>query len=140
MIGFAKPARGSALLARRERKAERKRQSMRAWLTDWRTRTKAKQKLRVSAFERDGGRCRAFWTKLSLTGGPFEAMNLHHIVPVSLGGSDELFNRVSLSFNAHRMIHDDLLDCEGDGNGLVTFTQKDRKGRIVHAWTSEPRR
>lgn len=39
-----------------------------------------------------------------------EVLDIHHIIPKALGGSDESDNKVTLCANCHRMIHAGLLD------------------------------
>lgn len=39
-----------------------------------------------------------------------EVLDIHHIIPKALGGSNESDNKVTLCANCHRMIHAGLLD------------------------------
>lgn len=97
--------------------------------------------IRETVYLRDGGRCRAYGNRIYReTGCKPDLMHAHHIVFRSAGGGNELSNLIALSGEAHAQVHEHLLDCEGDGNGVVTFTSKDTKGRVLHVWTSGPAR
>lgn len=96
--------------------------------------------IRKACFVRDGGRCRAYGVPVKLvTDNPLELAECHHIEYRSAGGSDEPFNRATLSPQAHRDEHDHKLVISGDGNGTLTFVKRDvETGRVLQMWTSDP--
>lgn len=38
-------------------------------------------------------------------------LELHHVIPISLGGNDEYYNLIYLCFNCHKKMHKYILDC-----------------------------
>lgn len=38
-------------------------------------------------------------------------LELHHVIPISLGGNDECYNLIYLCFNCHKKMHKYILDC-----------------------------
>jgi hypothetical protein len=74
---------------------------------------------------------------------PLKISHAHHIKLASAGGSDDPYNRVTLSAKAHAMRHPGpfsthILDIEGDGNRTVTFTLRNMEtGKIDREWSSE---
>ena len=52
---------------------------------------------RIKALERDGYRCRIC--------GSTERLNVHHIVPISMGGTHELENLITLCYRCHATQH-----------------------------------
>lgn len=94
--------------------------------------------IRKACYIRDGGKCRATGVDLRLiTDNPAKLAHCHHIVFRSAGGSDQMHNRITLSPIVHEQIHRHEVDCDGDGNGAVTFTVRDCvSGQIRERWTS----
>lgn len=93
--------------------------------------------IREATYRRDAGRCRATGVPLMLHGpNPFKVAHCHHKVYKSAQGSDEMFNRITLSPEAHVAEHDGLLEISGEPNGTLTFTKKDAYGRILRTWES----
>lgn len=43
-------------------------------------------------------------------------LELHHVIPISLGGNDEYYNLIYLCFNCHRKMHKYILDSIGKEN------------------------
>lgn len=102
-----------------------------------------KAKIREEVYARDRGRCRAFGVPVFLrSADPLKLAHAHHVTYASAGGSDEPYNRVTLSPKAHAMIHPgpfatQILEVSGDGNRTVTFTLKHiETGRIERSWES----
>lgn len=93
---------------------------------------------RLTAYERDGGKCRATGKWL-----PFRHPSLlkvahsHHVVFLSAGGSDGPENRITISWPIHKLIHGHRLDVTGNPNGTVHFIQKNLEtGKVEHEWSS----
>lgn len=42
-----------------------------------------------------------------------EKLELHHIIPISLGGNDDYYNLIYLCFNCHKKMHKYILDSIG---------------------------
>lgn len=132
-----KPERGSSRITKSLARATRRQETKRETLIEKREAIEAEKARRIACFKRDGGRCRAFGVRLQLvTDNPFKLAHCHHKVYRSRGGSDELFNRLTLSPKAHDLIHKDgRLKIEGDDcNAPVTFTLRDSKGLIEKVW------
>lgn len=93
--------------------------------------------IREATYKRDAGRCRATGVPLMLhSRNPFLVAHCHHRQYRSAQGSDEMFNRITLSPEAHVAEHDGLLEISGEPNGTLTFTKKDAYGRILRTWDS----
>jgi 5-methylcytosine-specific restriction endonuclease McrA len=88
---------------------------------------------REAVYKREGGRCRATGVPLRLHDrNPFRVMHVHHKVPRSAQGSDDLSNLVGLAPEVHVMEHDGLLEIRGDDcNQTLVFTFLDAYGKIL---------
>lgn len=107
---------------------------------------------RKSIYDRERGKCRAFgWPTVfilgpaSKRGDPKFYAHCHHLVFRSALGDDSSGNLISISWEAHDMIHGKharyAMDAEGNGNGIVRFTLKEAEtGKVLKTWTSEPTR
>jgi hypothetical protein len=90
---------------------------------------RADREIRFHCFLRDNRRCRAFGTPLK-----FDTDNLkkksenHHVIPKSAGGSDDPWNRCTLSPLAHSMRHGGELEITGNADETLTFKQYEFKG------------
>jgi hypothetical protein len=117
-------------LAKNKSKREREKVERAAWL-----------KLREQVYIRDGGICRATGKPLELwDANPYRQMHPHHIKFRSAGGEDTTANVITLDPKIHDEIHAHRLECSGNGNGVVTFTRRNREtGAIERTWLSEPR-
>lgn len=94
--------------------------------------------IREARFTLDGGRCRAYGVPLKLkTDNPMEKAECHHLVFKSALGHDELCNRITLSPEAHRDIHEHKLTMSGDPDDVVTFTKwNPETGKALESWLS----
>lgn len=93
--------------------------------------------IREATYKRDAGRCRATGVPLYLHHhNPFKVAHCHHKKYRSAGGSDEMFNRITLSPEAHVAEHDGYLAISGEPNGTLTFTQLDGYGKALKVWSS----
>lgn len=93
--------------------------------------------IRAFVFRRDVGRCRATGVKLYMAHtNPFKVGHCHHIVYRSAGGLSTPSNLVLLSPEAHVAEHDGRLDISGNPNETLTFTERDRTGRVLRTWES----
>ena len=81
-----------------------------------RERQKNWKKLAAAVTKRDGKKCRVT--------GELHGLDLHHLLPRSLGGKDELHNLVWLGRETHRAVH---------GHALKFFW-KDDKNRAATCW------
>lgn len=131
-----KPERGSSRIAKSLVRATRRQETKRETLIEKREAIEAEKARRIECFKRDHGRCRAFRILLQLvTDNPLKLAHCHHKVYRSHGGSDELFNRITLSPKAHELVHAGRLKIEGDDCAQpVTFTLRDSKGVIEKVW------
>lgn len=106
-----KPAPGAARLARQVRKLKAKGAVEKSIAAVDAEAARADREIRFHCYLRDHRRDRAFGTPLL-----FETENLkklahnHHIRFRSAGGSDDPSNRLTVSFLAHQLIHDGLLE------------------------------
>lgn len=141
-LGFPKPLPGSGKLERKERKRlasveVRKQEKASDTLSDLQYKA-----VRFEVFTRDYGRCRAFGARLEFDGTKVEKRaEIHHVVYRSAGGPDTLDNLITLSWRAHKMEHNGLLELEGNPNGAVTFKEYEfRSGTraFVREWVSLP--
>ena len=94
--------------------------------------------IRRQVYARDHGCCRAYGTPVKLrSDNPMLVAHAHHIKFRSAGGEDTLDNLATLSARAHYLIHQHLLECEGDANGTLTFTLRDgESGAVLERWES----
>lgn len=136
---FPKPSRARGQIDRYNAKQKRDLAKHRAKVAEKRREWDRWNQLRLAVYTRDGGLDRATGKRVYLeTGCLPDLMQAHHVVYRSAGGQDEMSNLVCVSLETHAQIHDGLLDCEGDANGVLTFKAKDAKGHVTHVWTSEP--
>lgn len=130
-----KPAEGSGRLRRYETRLARRRAAAKTEKDAKHAEYLRLKAIRFACYLRDHRRCRAFGTPLL-----FETDNLtklahsHHIIHKSAGGSDEAFNRATLSPRAHELHHAGQLTITGDGNGRLQFTLRDKKGIVLRVW------
>ena len=133
----AKPVKGLWKREAHKRKAARQAVKAKAKRAETLLERARQREYRRETFVRDGGRCRAYGTKLKFeTDDPFKLAHCHHFVYRSAGGSDLLYNRITLSPQAHQDEHDGLLIITGEPDGTLFFTKKDLKGKIVRSWES----
>lgn len=93
--------------------------------------------IRLATYQRDHGKCRAYDVPLQLLGtNPLKQAHCHHFRYRSAGGSDEMFNRITLSPQAHDLEHRHLLHITGEPNGTLTFTKYDEHGVVQLQWQS----
>lgn len=85
---------------------------------------------RIRHFLRDRFVCRAPGCTCSFY------LQLHHIKPVSEGGSNSSWNLLLLCSTHHRLHHRGLLGIEGNGDDVVTFTFAD--GRVLQSRPPDP--
>ncbi len=135
-----KPARGSARLARQVRKLKAK-GAIEKTITEVDSEARrADREIRFHCFLRDNRRCRAFGTALKFdTDKLSKKAENHHIKPKSAGGSDDPFNRCTLSPLAHQMRHGGELEIEGNADETLTFKLYELKGgtrHFVREWES----
>jgi 5-methylcytosine-specific restriction endonuclease McrA len=128
-----KPSRLERLLSkftRRKTREKAKRDKRAAEYLEW-------SRIRAKVFQRDGGRDRAFGMPVAFSSpDPHRLAHVHHIIPRSAGGSDDLSNLILLSLPSHELVHRvGTLDTKGDGNALVTFTLKNLEtGKVIRVW------
>lgn len=138
-----KPAPGSAKLARQVRKLKAKGAVEKSIAEVEREKNRADREIRFHCFLRDHRRCRAFGTVLKFDGdeeGKKTAWN-HHIVFLSAGGTDDTSNRLTISWAAHKLIHDGLLEIiePANANQTVRFKLYELKSgtrTFVREWDS----
>ncbi len=63
------------------------------------------QKIKQEVFERDGNKCQECGSVLEPS-----LVDIHHILPISRGGSNELSNLITLCRNCHYSIADKIID------------------------------
>lgn len=135
-----KPVRGSARLKTYENKLTRKRATEKGLKAAKQDEAAHDRLVRFHCFLRDKKRCRALGVLLE-----FDTDNLkkraenHHVVPLSLGGSNEPSNRCTLSPEAHRMRHDSELEITGNADECLHMKQYEFKGGLrlfVREWES----
>lgn len=139
LLGTAspKPMQGSGRLERHVRKAETRAEAAKVKQREKLAAAKLQRQYRTTTYNRDGGLCRATGEPVYLEHpDPFKVAHCHHIVYRSAQGSNLPHNRVTLSPKAHQLEHDGRLDIAGDPNGVLFFTQRDTKGRVVRTWES----
>lgn len=129
-----KPSRQDAAERRYDRRQERRAEKR----AEDRVIRQRRSAVRVDAFRREQGRCRAYGVPLKLvTDNPYELAHSHHIVYRSAGGADSLDNCVILSPQAHRDEHEHRLQIAGDPNGTLTFTKiNPETGDVLERWES----
>lgn len=133
-----KPAKHSGKAERRVRKDKRQAIIAQAKKRQRLDKAKAYQLVRLQVFTREKGCCRAFGDALYFEHpDPHRVGHCHHVIYKSAGGNDTVDNLIFVSWKAHTMIHEGLLDVSGDPNGFIYFTQKNRKGQIVKTWESQ---
>jgi len=139
-VTLAKPAPGSGRLERFLRRVKRRASVKQQKLTAAREARQVDRAVRYACFLRDRRCCRAYGTPLAFdTDNLFKLAHNHHLVFRSAGGSDGAENRITLSPQAHRLMHGGYLTAEGDGNGAVRFTEYAFVGtarEIVREWVS----
>ena len=132
-----KPMLGSGRLERYTRRLARRQEAAKAEKDAKHAEYLRLKKIRWDCYLRDSRKCRAFGIPLL-----FETDNLlklahsHHVKHKSAGGSDEAFNRATLSPKAHQLHHDGLLTITGNGNSTLYLVQRDSKGITLKAWES----
>lgn len=130
-------------LAREKRQHDKRVARAKAKRTADRIDDEADRAIRLEVRKRDQGRSRFSGTILKWTSdNPAIVGHAHHIVYRSAGGSDEAFNRVTLTPDEHDMVHHRhpkyVLDILGsDANKTLRFVQKDREtGKVIKRVTS----
>lgn len=140
-----KPAEGTAKIARKVRKLQAKGAIEKTIKEVEAEASRADREIRFHCYLRDHRRCRAFKTLVKFDAdedSPKSAWN-HHIVFLSAGGSDMPENRLTISWKAHKMIHDGLLEVvePANANEAVTFREYEMRSgtrEFVREWRSEP--
>jgi hypothetical protein len=121
-----KPAEGTARLKRQTEKLRAKGAIEKSIKEVEAEAGRADREIRFFCYLRDHRKCRAFGTPVKFdTDVLKKKSHNHHIVFLSAGGSNEPFNRITLSWKAHRMIHDGLLEIvePANANETVTFRE-----------------
>lgn len=75
--------------------------------------------IRVAVHERDGGHCRVCSRPVKLnSGNPFNVQHIHHCLYRSAGGTDDLWNLISLCGECHDKEHRHVIDITGTSDDL----------------------